>query len=278
MCTSSCQTLIRASCLHCTHPSTHVKDSLSTKQTMPKQNPLTKQLLAMYGALHGHFGHRNWWPGETAFEVCVGAVLTQNTAWKNVARAIANLKAASCLDLLAMFQLSHEELAGLIRPAGYFNVKAVRVKNFLTHVVERHQADLASLLSLPLEDLREELLSVNGVGKETADSIILYAAGKPIFVVDAYTRRVLERHGLVETGAGYDAMQELFHGALTRDVALYNDFHAQIVGVGHHYCRKAPRCDACPLQGFLPRPVSEKPGKAHKGSSSGKKQAPKTRG
>jgi endonuclease-3 related protein len=222
------------------------------KHLTRKQTEITKRLLRIYEALNAHFGHRNWWPGETPFEVCVGAVLTQNTAWKNVAKAIANLKEAGSLDLLPMFRISHEELAALIRPAGYFNVKAVRLKNFLAHVVERHNADLSAFLSLPMEALREELLSVKGVGKETADSIILYAAGQPIFVVDAYTKRVLERHGLTEPRSDYDAVQELFHGALARDVALYNDFHAQFVAVGHHYCKPKPRCEECPL-GRFPR-------------------------
>jgi endonuclease III related protein len=227
----------------------------SQKPIMHKQSPTTKKLLRIYEAQHAHFGHRNWWPGDTPFEVCVGAVLTQNTAWKNVAKAIANLKAAACLDLVTMFRLSHDELATLIRPAGYFNVKAVRLRNFLAHVVERHEADLEAFLSLPMETLREELLSVKGVGKETADSIILYAAGKPIFVVDAYTKRVLERHGLMEPRSSYDAVQDLFHGALPSDVDLYNDFHAQFVAVGHHFCKKNPRCEACPLGALLDRTV-----------------------
>ena len=145
----------------------------------------------LYREMHACFGHRNWWPGDSPLEVCVGAVLTQNTSWKNVVKAIDNLKAASALDLFRIYELSHEELAELIHPAGYYNVKAIRLRNLVSHIVEKHKGDLDSLFSLPVDQLREELLSVKGVGKETADSIILYAANKPIFVVDAYTKRVL---------------------------------------------------------------------------------------
>ena len=155
------------------------------------------------------------------------------------------------LDPLSIYEMSHDRLAALIRPAGYFNVKAVRLKNFVSHLVERHVADLNSLFRSDVPDLREELLSIRGVGRETADSIILYAAGKPIFVVDAYTKRVLHRHGLVDDRADYDSVQNLFHANLPKDTALYNDFHAQFVAVGHHYCKKTPKCDQCPLNLFL---------------------------
>ncbi len=218
---------------------------------MKKSKPSYKFLMALYNALLGHFGVRNWWPGDSPFEVCVGAVLTQNTAWTNVAKAVANLKARSALDPFVLYRMPHEELAEMIRPAGYYNVKAVRLRNLIDLIVENHEGDLKSLFSPPIHELRQQLLSVKGVGKETADSIILYAAGKPIFVVDAYTRRVLLRHGLVEDGTDYDAVQELFHSTIPRDTALYNDFHAQIVAVGHHFCRRKPVCGGCPLQVFL---------------------------
>ncbi len=148
-----------------------------------------------------------------------------------------------------------DELAQLIRPAGYYNVKAARLRNLIVHIVENHQGDLDSLFSAPVASLREELLSIKGVGKETADSIILYAAGKPIFVVDAYTKRVLERHGLITEKADYDSIQRLFHSNLPLDAALFNDFHAQFVAVGHNYCKKRPLCEICPLQKLLPAPV-----------------------
>jgi endonuclease III related protein len=209
-------------------------------------------LKELYNALVARFGHRGWWPGDSPFEVCVGAILTQNTAWKNVAKAIENLKLAEALDPFVLYSMPQENLAELIRPAGYYNVKAKRLRNLLSLIVEEHEGDLDSLFSLPMDDLRTRLLSVNGVGFETADSIILYAAGKPIFVVDAYTGRVLKRHGLVDQQADYRAMQEFFHARLPRDADLYNDFHAQIVAVGHHYCKRKALCDECPLVEFLP--------------------------
>jgi endonuclease III related protein len=204
-----------------------------------------------YERLRERFGHRNWWPGETPFEVCVGAILTQNTSWKNVAKAIANLKAADCLDPLAIHGMEAAGLAELIRPAGYYNVKAARLRNFINHLVERHGGSLDGLFAASAPQLREELLTINGVGKETADSMILYAAQKPIFVVDTYTKRVLHRHGFIDERADYDTMQEFFHAHLPRETLLYNDFHAQIVAVGHHYCKKRPLCDQCPLSIFL---------------------------
>lgn len=216
-------------------------------------NYTRKLLLSLYQHMLAAFGHRHWWPADSPFEVCVGAVLTQNTAWKNVAKAIANLKQAGALDALVIYRSSHEQLAGWIKPAGYFNVKAIRLRNFVNHLVERHGGSMDSLFAAEIAALREELLSINGVGKETADSMILYAANKPIFVVDAYTKRVLKRHGLMPQGPeDYDAVQELFHGNLPRDVTLYNDFHAQFVAVGHHYCKRRPLCEQCPLRPFLP--------------------------
>ncbi len=213
--------------------------------------PLRELLMSYYRELFTRFGPRHWWPAETPFEVCVGAVLTQNTAWTNVTRAVANLKFAEVLDPLKIHELSVSDLAQLIRPAGYYNVKALRLRNFVDHLMDRHGGELSSLLSLPLDSLRDELLSIKGVGKETADSIVLYAAGKPVFVVDAYTKRVLQRHGLVQEGANYDCIQDLFHSNLPIDADLFNDFHAQIVAVGHRYCKKKPVCKECPLVGFL---------------------------
>ena len=226
------------------------------KRIAKKRLSVRKLLMNYYTALYAKFGHRKWWPADSPFEVCVGAILTQNTAWKNVAKAINNLKQASALDPFVVHDMPIEKLAHLIRPAGYYNVKAVRLRNFVAQIVEKHRGDLSSLFSVPLESLREELLSIKGIGKETADSIILYAAGKPIFVVDAYTKRVLESHKIIAEKADYDSIQRLFHAHLPRDVALFNDFHAQIVAVGHNYCKRRPLCEICPLQQFLPVPVS----------------------
>jgi len=208
-------------------------------------------LMAFYRALRKEFGYRNWWPADTAFEVCVGAILTQNTSWKNVSKAIASLRACSALDTVSIHELTLENLSELIRPAGYFNVKARRLRNFVNYVVEKYGGDLSAMLATPPDQLRAELLSLNGVGKETADSMILYAAKKPVFVVDAYTRRVLYRHGLIEEKLDYDAIQDLFHSNLERDTELFNDFHAQLVAVGHYYCKRTPLCHKCPLQQYL---------------------------
>ncbi|MFH0825057.1 MAG: endonuclease III domain-containing protein [Pseudomonadota bacterium] len=212
----------------------------------------TERFMDIYAALLSRFGLRNWWPGDTPFEVCVGAVLTQNTAWKNVAKAISNLKEHSALDPFTIHAMSHERLAELIRPAGYYNVKAKRLRNLIDHLVTRCEGDLDRFFELPTEVLRSELLSVNGVGKETADSIMLYGAGKPIFVVDAYTFRILRRHRIIDDKADYDQVQRLFEERIPRDAALYNDFHAQIVAVGHTYCKRTPLCPGCPLEYDLP--------------------------
>ncbi len=208
----------------------------------------------MYGALRDAFGHQGWWPGRSRFEVVAGAILTQNTNWRNVEKAIANLRAAGALDPAAMGRLAPAELASLIRPAGYFNVKARRLKAFLAWLLEEHGGSLDRMFARPLGPLREGLLSVKGIGPETADSILLYAGRKPSFVVDAYTWRLLTRHGLVPEETSYDEMKALFEENLPADVPLFNDFHAQIVRVGKEFCRKsAPRCDAgCPLKPFLP--------------------------
>lgn len=205
-------------------------------------------LETMYRTLLGHFDHRGWWPADSPFEVCVGAVLTQNTSWRNVAKAIANLKAADALSPETIHRLSQEDLAELIRPSGYFNVKARRLKNFVDVLVNRHHGSLDRLFDRSKEELRAELLAINGIGKETADSVILYAADMPVFVVDAYTRRVLTRHGLAEESVSYDEMQSLFEAHVQPDVELYKDFHAQIVAVGAHYCKRRPLCDTCPLK------------------------------
>lgn len=218
----------------------------------PRMKAVTQTLLmSMYRALFEWFGLRHWWPANSPFEVCVGAILTQNTSWKNVAKAIDNIKAADMLDPIKIHRTNHEELARLVKPAGYFNVKAIRLRNFVDLLVEKHGGNLDSLFYFPLATLREELLSVKGIGKETADSIILYAASKPIFVVDAYTKRVLYRHGLVSENADYDSMQSMLEANIPLDVDLFNDFHAQFDAAGHFYCKRIPLCEKCPLHPFL---------------------------
>lgn len=211
-------------------------------------------LYAMYDAMLEALGPSHWWPGETPFEVAVGAILTQNTNWSNTARAIANLRAAGVLTPAALDALPDSRLAELIRPAGYFRLKAGRLKNFLRFLRKEAGLSMAALNGKSLATLRPKLLEVKGVGPETADSILLYALGQPTFVVDAYTRRILSRHGMVPEDAGYDEMRDLYLGALDPDPALYNEYHALLVRVGKDFCRpKAPRCATCPLAPFLER-------------------------
>jgi len=210
--------------------------------------------MALYRALRTHFGHRHWWPGETPFEVMVGAVLTQNTNWGNVEKAILNLKSAGKLSPRGIDAMPETEIAALIRPSGYFNVKARRLKSLVRRFIEKCGGDERNFRRVPTRKLREELLDVNGVGRETADSILLYALGRRIFVVDAYTRRVFCRHGFLRGGEDYDEIRVMFESLLPRSAPLYNDYHAQIVAVGKGYCApRRPRCAGCPLGRFKPR-------------------------
>lgn len=208
------------------------------------------RLKHLYAQLFEHFGHRNWWPAGSPFEVCVGAILTQNTSWRNVEKAISNLKNDNRLDPFKLYEMPLGALAALIKPAGYFNVKSKRLRNFISYLVERHEGSLDRMFEAPISALRTELLSINGIGRETADSMILYAANKPIFVIDVYTRRVLERHGIIGSKFDYDEIRKLFERSLEPDVALFNDFHAQFVAVGSNYCGRKPKCSGCPLDGF----------------------------
>jgi len=205
-------------------------------------------LMDFYDRLYSAFGAQGWWPARTRFEMIVGAILTQNTAWSNVEKAIASLRSARMITPKSMHAAAVEDLAGHIRSAGYFNVKAARLKNFTTHLFERHGGSLSRLLASSSGDLREELLGINGIGPETADSILLYAAGRAEFVVDAYTRRMMARHGLIEASAGYDETKALFTRNLAPDAALFNEYHALIVRAGKEFCRtREPLCKSCPL-------------------------------
>ncbi len=210
---------------------------------------MRNNLLDIYNSLHRCFGPQHWWPGDSPFEVMVGAVLTQNTSWINVSRAIANLRAAKLLSCTALTALPVEELAVMIRPAGYYNLKARRLKNLLALIDEKYQGRLADFLEEETMELRRSLLSTKGIGPETADSILLYAADRPVFVVDAYTRRFLIRHGLICEEDGYHEIQDLFVDTLPEDAALYNEYHALIVRLGKEFCKKRkPLCSCCPLQ------------------------------
>jgi endonuclease-3 related protein len=205
-------------------------------------------LVSIYDRLFAHFGPRHWWPADSPFEVIVGAILTQSAAWTNVEKAIQNLKEEDLLSQKALLSVSEKKLAQVIRSAGYHNTKAKKLKSFSKFLKEKHSGDLDSLFSLRKEELRTELLSVWGVGPETADSIILYAANKPSFVVDAYTRRIFSRLGMVDEKTSYDELKDFLENSLPCSVLLFNEYHALIVEVGKTYCRKKPKCDMCPLK------------------------------
>ena len=227
--------------------------------------PLPLQLRRAYVLLRRRFGHQHWWPGETPFEVCVGAILTQNTAWSNVERAIANLKAAGVLEPGALFGLAEVRLAGLIRPAGYFNVKARRLRSFLRVLVEEFDGEVSRLLSGDVAAARGRLLAIHGIGPETADSMLLYAGGRLSFVIDAYTKRIFRRHAWCGADATYEDLQQLCMTSLSqrpvvRRLDYWQDYHAQLVVTGKDFCRpREPRCEECPLAGLLPKagPVEE---------------------
>jgi endonuclease III related protein len=209
-----------------------------------------KTLRDMYDRMFAAYGPQKWWPAQTPTEVIIGAILTQNTAWRNVERAIANLRQAKALDWAVLRDLPFEALAELIKPAGTFNVKARRLKAFITWLWERFDGRLDRMFALSLDTLREELLSVSGIGRETADAILLYAGNLPTFVVDAYTARILRRHGLLDSDAGYEDIKELFESYLKSDPQLFNEYHALLVNVGKLHCRPRPRCAGCPLESF----------------------------
>lgn len=207
-------------------------------------------LRAFFDAMMAAYGPQGWWPAKTPTEVIIGAILTQNTAWRNVERAIDNLRSAGALDWAVLRDLPAEELAELIRPAGTFNVKTRRLRLFVAWLWERFDGRLERLFAMPLHALREELLGVSGIGRETADAILLYAGSLPTFVVDAYTARILFRHRLIDPDYGYDDIKDLFESNLPADVTLFNEYHALLVQVGKLHCRPRARCEGCPLERF----------------------------
>ncbi len=265
-----------------------------SKPVALKVNAHTRVLRQAYTLMRARFGHLHWWPGETPFEVCVGAILTQNTAWGNVERAIANLKTACVLAPRKLFTLNEPRLAELIRPAGYFNVKARRLRSFLRVLLENCGGSLKRLFTGPTPVVRERLLAIHGIGPETADSMLLYAGGHHSFVIDAYTKRIFQRHGwggaspkyevripntegrgrrasgpnasskavdARRSGLEYDRLKALCESALDHKTGAqrldyWQDYHAQLVMVGKHFCRpRQPLCDQCPLQSLLLKPV-----------------------
>jgi endonuclease III related protein len=241
---------------------------------------LRGEVTQYYAALVARYGPQNWWPAQSQFEVIVGAYLTQNTNWSNVEKAIANLRRARTLSLTAMREMPLRKLEALVRPSGYFRQKARRLKAFIAFLDDKYSGSLARLFAQPTEKLRAELLELNGVGPETADSILLYGGNHPVFVVDAYTRRVLERHGVIGAKTGYEEIRALIENALSSATAEelhiqkpgldprhgasrmsraqrsdlaqhYNELHALIVRVGNHYCRSTAKCEGCPLEKYL---------------------------
>ncbi len=208
---------------------------------------ISQVLLNTYQKLSAYYGPQHWWPAEEPFEVIVGAILTQSAAWTNVEKAIANLKKAGALTPKTLRKLPSEQIASLIYPSGYYNVKARKLKTFVNWLGRRYGDNLSNLFNNNIDDLREQLLTVYGIGEETADSIILYAADKPVFVIDAYTRRVLNRLGLKPPTETYDAYQTFFMEHLPADSKLFNEYHALLVCLGKDVCRKNPVCERCCL-------------------------------
>ncbi len=205
-------------------------------------------LTEIYQLLYDALGPQHWWPGETPFEIIIGAILTQNTSWTNVEKAINNLKSADYLGPNELHNIEPSQLAELIRPAGYYNIKTKRLKNFLNWFFESCNGDVKILENIDTEQLRTELLAIKGIGRETADSILLYALGRPVFVVDAYTARIALRHKLIEPDADYEQLRELFESNLPSETQLFNEFHALLVRVGKNFCKPKARCSGCPLE------------------------------
>lgn len=226
---------------------------LRSPRRVPQPIPASTELLRYYEAMSGALGPMHWWPARTPFEVIVGAILTQSTAWTNVERAIDNLRAARLLNPVAMGRIPVSRLATLVRPSGYFRQKAKKLKAFVDFLQTNYRGSLKRMFQVPTAELREKLLQVHGIGRETADSILLYAGNHPIFVVDAYTHRIFGRHGFVDGKPDYERVRAFVEASMPSDPVLFNEFHALIVNTGKNWCRKkAPRCEGCPLREFLP--------------------------
>ena len=222
------------------------------RMSQPRALSAQPVLHVYYDELFAAHGPQHWWPGRTRFEVIVGAILTQNTSWTNVERAIKALREERLLTIKAMEQVPVRKLARLIRSSGYFRQKARKLKEFVRFLRSQHHGSLSKMFQTPTAVLREQLLAVHGIGPETADSILLYAGKHPVFVVDAYTRRILQRHGLARGKESYEDIRKLFEKSLPANRELFNEYHALIVHAGKHYCRtKAPMCSNCALRSHL---------------------------
>lgn len=211
---------------------------------------MKERLLTIFTRLLEFSGSRNWWPGETKLEIVVGAILTQNTSWKNVEKTIAQMKEKNLLEVKALYEIDKDILAEVIRPSGFYNLKSSRLKNFISFFYERFGGSFERLGNVTTSRLREMILGINGIGEETADSILLYALEKPVFVVDAYTKRFLVNHRLYDGDLKYQEVQRFFADNLPADTYLYNEFHALIVFLCQQYCRKSPLCGECPISGL----------------------------
>lgn len=224
----------------------------SSVEIRPEVSRLPPPLTEYYNLLLTRLGPQRWWPGDSDFEIIVGAILTQNTNWPNVEKAIANLRTENLLSAEAIRDVESSHLEQLLRPSGYFRQKARKLKAFVEFLQGEFGGSLEAMFLTPTAELREKLLRVFGIGPETADSILLYAGRHPVFVVDAYTKRMLVRHGLVPPDARYEEIQALFESEITRDVRVFNEFHALIVNAGKQWCRRsAANCDQCPLGPLL---------------------------
>lgn len=201
-----------------------------------------------YKRMNEHFGALHWWPAETSFEMAVGAILTQNTTWTNASSAVERLRDSGLLDPFTMYRADSRHISDAIRPAGFYNIKTDRLRAFIDFLHERYGGSMEAMFAEETGRLREILLAVHGIGRETADSILLYGDNRPVFVVDAYTKRILERHGLAEQHWSYDDVQSLFQENLPRNAALFNQYHALLVNTGKLFCRRLPRCGECPLR------------------------------
>ena len=208
---------------------------------MPKH--VRRTLREIYDRMAAHFGPTHWWPGDSPFEIAAGAILTQNTAWTNVEKAIENLKRAKKLSPRAILECDDDVLHELLRPSGYFRVKAIRLRAFCKHLMARYDGDMATMA----------LLGIAGIGPETADDILLYACEKPVFVIDAYTRRMLTRHGLAGDRAAYEELRAFFEHNLDTDLHVFKEYHGLIVYTGKDFCRRVPKCESCPLAPMLKR-------------------------
>jgi endonuclease-3 related protein len=209
---------------------------------------MQKKLLKLYKQLYRVYGPQHWWPAKTRLEVIIGAVLTQNTAWLNAEKAIANLASQNLLSPLSLKNVRKKKLASLIKPSGYYNIKADRLKSFIIFLFKKYSGSLNKMFLQDIQSLRQELLNVKGLGRETVDSILLYAGKKPVFVVDAYTKRILLRHEAVPPNSDYDDIQRLFMDNLPRDASLFNEYHALLVRLAKDICKKTPKCKLCPAR------------------------------